>query len=175
MAEQNNAETNIAAHQADSNIAAHHADNNIAAQHADNNVAAQHADELAAKIIAKCYGREGGILSNPMDLISSGMELVRDISAINGADRKRCVIHALEIVARGKDGVAGTADDLIAPENLKMLSVMLEHNIVEHVVEALLDAAKGRLNIVAIKDVVIDTAEVSISCYNWCQSKTAKH
>jgi len=128
----------------------------------------QHAEALSEKIIAKCFGADGGIMSSPMDLIKNGMELARDIASISGVERKKCLVAALQIVARGKDGISGTEDDLIAPENLKMLSIMLEHNIVEHIVDALVDAAKGRLNIIAVKDALVDTAVVGAGCIDWC-------
>jgi hypothetical protein len=131
-----------------------------------------HAENLATEIIAKCFGNNGA-MSNPIDLIRSGMELVQTVSAIDMTDRKACLISALQIVASGKDGICGTDDDLIEPETLKMLNILLQHNIVDHVVEALLDAAKGRLNIIAIKDVLIDTAAVSVGCIDWCMWKSA--
>jgi hypothetical protein len=133
--------------------------------------AVAHAEDLAAKIIGKCFGREGGLLANPMELISTGMEFAKDMVGLEGRQRKECLVAALKVIAAGKDGIAGTDDDVLLPETVKMLSIMLEHNIVDHVVEALLDAAKGRLNIVAIKDAVVDTAEVSVGCFNWCQAR----
>jgi len=129
----------------------------------------QNAEILSQKIIAKCFGNNGGILSDPMDFIKSGMELVQDIIAISIPERKLCLIAALKIVACGKDGKAGTDDDLIVPETLKMLNIMIEHTIIDHIIEALLDAAKGRLNIVAIKDTVEDVVIVGAGCYDWCK------
>lgn len=132
-----------------------------------------HAEALAAEIISKCFGNNGGLLNSPIELIKSGMELVQDITDINISERKACLIAALQIVACGKDGIAGTDDDLIAPQTIKLLNIMLEHNIVDHVVEALLDAAKGRFNIIAVKDVLVDAAAVSVGCIDWCMWKSA--
>ena len=134
----------------------------------------ENAEVLSQKIIAKCFGNNGGVLDDPMEFIKSGMELVKDIIAISVKERKLCVIAALKIVACGKDGIAGTDDDLIAPETLKMLNIMIEHSIVDHIIEALLDAAKGRLNILAIKDTVEDVVMVGVGCYDWCKWRVNK-
>lgn len=130
--------------------------------------ALQEAEALSQKILNKCFGNDGGLLGSPIDLIKSGMVLVKDIACLSGHERKECLVAALQIIAKGKDGVAGTEDDVLAPETMTMLNVMLEHNIVEHVVEALLDAAKGRLNVVAIKDAIVDVGYVGAGCMDWC-------
>lgn len=132
------------------------------------------AEALAQKIISKCFGNDGGLLGSPMDLIKAGMELVKNIVSLSGPERKDCLIAALQIIAKGKDGMAGTDDDVLSPETMTMLNVMLEHNIVEHIVEALLDAAKGRLNVVAIKDAIVDAGYVGAGCMDWCMWKNKR-
>ena len=131
------------------------------------------AEALAAKLIERCFNKDCASVTpdNAFSFIKTGMELVSSVSSLSGPERKECLIASLEIIAKGKDGVAGNEDDLLAPETVQMLEVMIKHNIIGPLVEVLLDAVKGRMNLEAMKEVIIDASAVSVGCFNFCMRK----
>jgi hypothetical protein len=52
------------------------------------------------------------------------------------------VVHVLNIVARGQDGIEGTPDDVIPPDVLKKLRTLLIDDLVEDIL--VLSSAPGR-------------------------------
>lgn len=132
-----------------------------------------HAEDLAQQLISRCFNKECASVTpdNAFSFIKTGMELVSSIASLSGEERKECLIMALELIAKGKDGIAGNEDDLLAPETVHKIEIMIKHNIIGPLVEVLLDAAKGRMNIDAMKGVIIDTAKVSAGCFDFCMSK----
>ena len=86
--------------------------------------ALKEAEGLAAKLIAALFKKDtlalpGSVseavakMPSTIDLIKTGMELASDLINLSGPERKECLIAALDMIAKGADGVAGTADDLI--------------------------------------------------------------
>jgi hypothetical protein len=85
--------------------------------------------------------------NSAMALIGKGMELMGYFENLSGSEKKKYLIKAIEVIARGKDGVFGTDDDLIPESTAKTLTMLLEQNLVEDAVQLISDAAKGKLNI----------------------------
>jgi|LakMenEpi03Aug12_release.lakeMendotaPanAssembly.Ray.scaffolds.fasta_scaffold237089_2 hypothetical protein len=52
------------------------------------------------------------------------------------------IVHVLNIVARGQDGIEGTPDDVIPPDVLKKLRTLLIDDLVEDIL--VLSSAPGR-------------------------------
>ena len=144
--------------------------------------ALKEAEGLAAKLIAALFKKDTlalpGTVSeavakmpSTIDLIKTGMELASDLINLSGPERKECLIAALGMIAKGADGIAGTADDLIDAKTLELLDTMIEHNIVGDIIDVVFDAYKGRLNIAGIKVVVDDAVAIGGGCWAFCQSK----
>jgi len=130
------------------------------------------ASEDLAKQLVECALKKN---LSAMEILQKGMELVSYIVKLSVPQRKECVIAALEQLAKGADGIAGTADDLIPEDTLKMLEIMVQHNIIGDIIDAVFDASQGRLNIAAIKAAAEDTMIVSKGCYAFlCSSKQQK-
>jgi len=83
------------------------------------------------------------------ELIVYVMELVENINNIN---KRELVLSILNRLAKGKDGVVGTDDDLISKETLNSIKLLLESELVEGFVEVLIKATKGKVNINKIVD-----------------------
>ncbi len=96
------------------------------------------------------------------EIIVSIMELVENIetmnksvvSAMHGAkgdhersEKKELVIAVLNKLAKGKDGVAGTEDDLISVEKMNSIKMLLESSLVGDFIEVVVKATKGNINI----------------------------
>jgi hypothetical protein len=78
------------------------------------------------------------------ELIVNIMELVENIDTIN---KKDLVIAVLNKLAKGKDGVAGTEDDLISVEKINSIKLLLESSLVGDFIEVVVKATKGNINI----------------------------
>lgn len=136
----------------------------------------EESEAIANKLIERCLDKDCTAVTadNAFSFIKTGIELVSKLTHISGPDRKLVLIAAIERIAKGSDGIVGTGDDILAPETLNMLEVLIEHNIVSPLIEVLLDAAKGRLNLCAVKDVVVDAAEIGIGCMKWRLARNHK-
>jgi hypothetical protein len=87
------------------------------------------------------------------EIIVSIMELVENIDTINNSvahersEKKELVIAVLNKLAKGKDGVAGTEDDLISVEKMNSIKMLLESSLVGDFIEVVVKATKGNINI----------------------------
>jgi hypothetical protein len=130
-----------------------------------------HSEALASQLIERCLLGKHSDSKSAIELIKVGMELVSNLAQLDGLERKKILIAALEIIAKGKDGIAGTDDDMISPETLDMLEILLKRDLVGNLVEMLIDAYKGRLDIKGVKVVFEDATAVAEGCWKWCGSK----
>lgn len=81
-------------------------------------------------------------------LIKGGSLNAKSVSAILTAVTLRAkasdltvgdIVECIEIMCRGKDGVAGTADDLIPSSTLVALRALLEHDLVADLTRGMLE------------------------------------
>lgn len=84
---------------------------------------------------------------SPIKIITKGMELLNEVPELMGTTKKMILIQVIERIASGKDGIMGTDDDLLSKEYINVLRSILEHNIIEGIIDVVVDAAKGKFNI----------------------------
>jgi hypothetical protein len=84
---------------------------------------------------------------SPVMIITKGMELLNEVPELMGTTKKTILIQIIERIASGRDGIIGTDDDIISKEYVDMLTVMLENNIIEGIIDVVADATKGKFNI----------------------------
>jgi len=101
--------------------------------------------------------------NSAMAIIGKGMELMGQFETLSGPEKKKYLIKAIEMVARGKDGVFGTDDDLIPENTAKTLMMLLEQNLVEDTIHLVADAATGKLKIGQLQ-------KVGKNCFMVCMS-----
>jgi hypothetical protein len=85
--------------------------------------------------------------SSAMALIAKGMEIVERYPGLSSVQKKECLIAAIQTVAVGADGIAGTDDDLIPKRTVDALNLMLRENLVEQTVDAFIAISKGQFTI----------------------------
>jgi hypothetical protein len=91
-------------------------------------------------------------VTSAMALVAKAMELAHlHLNASDGLTKKEYVIVALTELAKGKDGIAGTDDDIIPPNTLASLKLVIESNILEQTINTIWDASQGR---VALQDAI---------------------
>lgn len=81
-------------------------------------------------------------------LIKVGFEVVYNYKELNThAVRKEYLLKALETIAKGKDGILGTEDDLIPEPVLHQLQTMIDTDMLQGVVQLVSDAFYGKLKV----------------------------
>ena len=72
-----------------------------------------------------------------MSLVALGLEIILDIieEALAQGTTKKAVIALLHDFADGKDGVLGTADDRLTPEQVVLLESLISSGTIDRLVE----------------------------------------
>ena len=72
-----------------------------------------------------------------MSLVALGLEIILDIieEALAQGTTKKAVIALLHDFADGKDGVLGTADDRLTPEQVVLLESLINSGTIDRLVE----------------------------------------
>jgi DNA-directed RNA polymerase subunit F len=86
-------------------------------------------------------------------LIAKAMEYLEKFENLSGAEKRAYIVIIVEVLAKGDDGIAGTADDLIPENTVQALKTLLTTNLVEDAVQVITDATKGKLDLNKAKDV----------------------
>jgi hypothetical protein len=79
--------------------------------------------------------------------IAECMKLVETFPNLSGEQKKLLLVEALKDVAKGKDNVKGTSDDIISEKQLNVLEMMLTENIVGEVIELVIDITKHKFTL----------------------------
>jgi hypothetical protein len=84
---------------------------------------------------------------SPYSVVVKTMELLENVKGLSGGEKKKYIIAAIEEVAKGDDGIAGTADDLIPVSTVNKLKLMVEQDLVGDTIDLIVDATKGEFNL----------------------------
>lgn len=132
-------------------------------------------NEIVDKLIADLEAFvKGSSKANPMAVIAKGMEVLDKVQGLSGADKKVLLVSALRKIAAGKDGVAGTEDDVFPPEIVEGVRVILEKDLVSNLIDLIVSVTKGEYDINQIVHVAEDVADVGRTCWGGCQKLFAK-
>jgi hypothetical protein len=104
-------------------------------------------------------------VDNPFSIITKAMEILEKVKGLPGAEKKLYIMRAIETVAKGEDGIFGTADDLIPEKTVIMLKNMVEQNIIGDTIQLITDASKGKFDINQAKPLISSILNMFISCF----------
>lgn len=105
------------------------------------------AETIANQILAAIQAKSIDA-SSAISIIVKSMEIVETFPAdLEGADKRHLVVRAIEIIAAGKDGVAGTADDLIKPDVVAALKLLVASDLVGDIVDNIVRAVRGYVKV----------------------------
>lgn len=96
--------------------------------------------------------------SSPFAIVAKGMEIVNQFPSMNGHEKKALLMKVLRQIAAGKDGIEGTADDLLPMKTLDAIQMMLDKDLVSDFANVASDIAKGKINL----QKVVETAQKSV-------------
>lgn len=101
------------------------------------------AETVATRILAAIRAQSIDATS-AISIIVKGMEVVETLPAdLEGADKRKLVVHAIELIAVGKDGVSGTGDDLINADVVASLKLLVASELVGDIVDNVVRAVRG--------------------------------
>jgi hypothetical protein len=133
---------------------------------ADNNTASA-SSQLVRHIMDDVKNKKLNI-NSVMTLVVKAMELVEKVPGLDGRGKKECVIAALNELAKGADGIAGTEDDLIPGYVMEGLKFMLLNQVVENIIDVVVAATKGVVNVNAAAAVVTTAAPICCGIFAKC-------
>lgn len=107
-------------------------------------------------------------------IIAKTMELVERVKGLSGAEKKDLVLKVIFLVAKGKDGVEGTDDDIIPKDIMDNVRLLIEKDLVGDVVDVIVNAANGKFDIAQTMQVVQDTTVVATGCFQALFGKKKK-
>lgn len=118
-------------------------------------------------------------INSPFAIITKSMEVVNSFQHFNGHEKKALVLRVLKKIAAGKDGIAGTEDDIIPPKVMEQIQKLLESGLVDDYTKVLSDVVKGKFDFDIKKMDMSKAAEVVIKtapmCFSLCGgASTAK-
>ena len=84
-------------------------------------------------------------INDPIDLIRFAWDLLQVIEGferLSHIEKKEAILHAIENIAAGPDGLLNTPDDVIPPRILKGLEAMIDNDILVPALDLILETAQ---------------------------------
>jgi hypothetical protein len=89
--------------------------------------------------------------SSCFKIIILSIENMEKYNELSGDEKKKYIIQAIEIIAKGNDNISGTNDDVIDDETLLSLIFILNKNYLSDFIDLIFKASNGEININKIK------------------------
>jgi hypothetical protein len=71
----------------------------------------------------------------PVAILQQGMSFLSQSKELSGQEKKQLLVTAIKMIARGPDGIPGTADDVIPHFVTVGLTALIESEMLEDVIE----------------------------------------
>jgi len=98
-------------------------------------------------------------VDNPLIVITKAMEILEHVNGLSGKEKKMYIIQTIETIAKGDDGIFGTADDLIPERTIRALKTFIEQDIIGDTIQLVTDVSKGKFEINKVQ-------KLGMSCFN---------
>jgi hypothetical protein len=98
-------------------------------------------------------------VDNPLIVITKAMEILEHVNGLSGKEKKMYIIQTIETIAKGDDGIFGTADDLIPERTIRALKTFIEQDIIGDTIQLVTDISKGKFEINKVQ-------KLGMSCFN---------
>lgn len=113
---------------------------------------------MATKLVAQCeyllldaIEKSAFDVTSPTAVVAKCMEIVETFPQLKGENKKKLVMQVIERVIAGKDGVVGTADDVLAPGTVLALQTMLNTDMLSDTIQIIADITTGKFDINKVK------------------------
>lgn len=85
------------------------------------------------------------LMANPVHFLARAMEVLnKEYPWLSGSDKKIALIFAVEAIAKGSDGIEGTADDILPRRFVHTLKLLINNGVVEDIADVVCEASKGQ-------------------------------
>lgn len=101
--------------------------------------------------IKNCIKDKNIDTSSCFKIITLSLEIIEKYNDLNGNDKKKYIIQAIEIVAKGNDNIEGNNDDLLDEATVLSLKIIIDNDYISEFIDIICKASKGDLNINKIK------------------------
>ncbi len=105
-----------------------------------------HVSEQVMKWIKDNHAGNASALTS-MELVAVCMRVAQGVSRLGGTEKKHLVIAVLEKIARGQDGIVGTADDVLSPQVVQGVRTLLSSDLVEQTIDLIVKVAKKEITL----------------------------
>jgi hypothetical protein len=95
--------------------------------------------ELARILLNSCDNK-----TSPLEVLKKGVELLQKNTLYDEEAKQKMLIEIVSLYANGKDGFADTDDDRLSPETVKVLTVLIESDMVGYVIDGIVANIKKR-------------------------------
>lgn len=123
------------------------------------------------KKLSEILAKQSGLLINPLQAVTMGMELMNKYPSLSGSEKKVMLVKALNVISSGKDGIVGTNDDVIPKPVLDTLMKLIEGQLVHNLIDLVSDVSKGKFDIDKTSAVAKDTVDTCSGCFKFLMGK----
>lgn len=123
------------------------------------------------KNMRKLFESKKEMLTNPLNVVAMGMELMNKYKGLSGMDKKTILVEALTAIANGADGIANTDDDVIPKPVMDTIKTLIDGQLVSHMINLVSDVSKGKFDIGQTVAVAKEANEAFSGCFSFCMSK----
>lgn len=102
-------------------------------------------------------------INSGMDVLKCMMQIIESYPMLNGRQKKDVIIHTMRDIAAGKDGILGTADDIIPLFVVHHIQMMVESDLLSSAIDLVCEATKGLIPI-------NQTSSIASSLYRFWKS-----
>jgi hypothetical protein len=104
------------------------------------------AKEIAGKII-----KNGISFGNAISVVQEIMKNLEVFKGLTGEEKHAITLTILDEIAKGKDGIIGTEDDLIPEHILKGIKALIENDLINSTISLIKQTMKGELKAETVK------------------------
>lgn len=123
------------------------------------------------KNMRKLFESKKDMLTNPLNVVAIGMELMNKYKGLSGVEKKTILVEALTTIANGADGIANTEDDIIPKPVMDTIKTLIDGQLVSHMINLVSDVSKGKFDINQTVAVAKEAGDVFSGCFAFCMSK----
>lgn len=132
--------------------------------------------EVVPQVITdlEAFAKSGKVNVGAMALVAKGMEILKGFENLNGTEKKEVLVAAFSKIAVGKDGVAGTEDDIIPEAVVASVRVLLEKDLIGETIDVFASISKGQFDFSKAASLAGDGITVAKGCFVGTQKLCAK-
>lgn len=103
-------------------------------------------------------------LKSAVDIVKIAMQEVEKMNELTGINKQKMVLEIVSEIAKGKDGISGTQDDIIPINVMNGVKSLLEHDLIPSIINVIIDATNGRLDVNKVNNCFTSIIQTIFTC-----------